>query len=126
VKENLMGQMLLQGQSRDGLYPIFLSKSVNKVRKFAAFLGKIWHNRLGHQASPILNKVKQLARISIVGSSSIESLYKSCQVAKSKCLPFSASPNVTVEPLEIIHFDVWSSLILSINGYLYYVVFINN
>jgi hypothetical protein len=39
VKDNFTGQTLLQGQSRDGLYPIFLSKSTNKVRKFAAFLG---------------------------------------------------------------------------------------
>jgi hypothetical protein len=39
MKDNLMGQTLLQGPSKDGLYPIHLSKSTNKVKKFVAFLG---------------------------------------------------------------------------------------
>jgi hypothetical protein len=108
VKDNLTGQILLQGPSRDGLYPISFTRPVTpttpttQVRKFAAFLGvkassKIWHSRLGHQAPPILNKLKQLACIPVTGSTSHVSLCESCQVAKSKCLPFYDSNNVTTE-----------------------------
>jgi hypothetical protein len=83
----------LQGPSKDGLYPIQLSKSVNKVKKFAAFLGvstssRTWHNHLGHPAPPILNKIKHLAKLPITSSSSLESLCEPCLLAKSKCLPF--------------------------------------
>jgi hypothetical protein len=131
VKDNLTGQTLLQGPSKDGLYPIQFSKSVNKVKKFAAFLGvsassRTWHSRLGHPAPPIFNKIKHLAKLPITSSSSPESLCEPCLLAKSKCLPFSASNNVTREPLEIIHSDLWSSPIPSINGCHYYVVFIDN
>jgi hypothetical protein len=54
MKDNLMEQILLQGPSRDGLYPIFLSKKFIKTKNFAAFIGvtaisEIWHHRLGHQ-----------------------------------------------------------------------------
>jgi hypothetical protein len=121
----------LQGPSRDGLYPIFLSKSANKVRKSAAFLGitassKIWHGRLGHPAPPILNKLKTIVNLPVLGSIPHDSVCESCQVAKSKCLPFSDSNNVTSQPLEIIHSDLWSSPISSHNGCHYYVVFIDN
>ena len=46
VNDNLTGQTLLQGPSRDGLYPIFLSKSANKVKKSAAFLGTIAFSKI--------------------------------------------------------------------------------
>jgi hypothetical protein len=131
VKDNLTGQILLQGPSRDGLYPISLSTSTPQVRKFAAFLGvtassKTWHSRLGHPAPPIFNKIKQLAHLPVTGSTSHASLCEPCQVAKSKCLPFYDSNNVTAAPLEIIHSDLWSSPVSSLNGYRYYVVFIDN
>jgi hypothetical protein len=53
-------------------------------------------------------------------------MYEPCQVAKSKCLPFSDSNNVTSQPLEIIRSDLWSSPIPSLNKCRYYVVFIDN
>lgn len=85
VKDNLTGQILLQGPSRDGLYPIFLFKKFNKTRKFAAFIGvtatsKIWHRRLVRHASPIINKLKQFAQLFVLRSSSHESLCESCQI----------------------------------------------
>ena len=115
VKENLTRQTLLQRSSRDGLYPIQLSKSNNKVKKFVAFLGvsassKTWHRRLGHPSPPILNKIKHLAKLPKTGSSSLESLYEPSQLVKSKCLPFSTSNYVTMEPLEIVHSDLWVPL----------------
>jgi hypothetical protein len=131
VKNNLTGKILLQGPSRDGLYPISLSKSILQAKKFVAFLGvtasfKTWHSRLGHPAPPIFNKIKQLAYHLVTSSTLHASLCEPCQVAKSKCLPFYDSNNVTAAPLEIIHSDLWSSPVPSLNGYHYYVVFIDN
>lgn len=47
-------------------------------------------------------------------------------MTKAKTLPFSVSNNVTLEPLEIIHYDLWTSLVTSTIGFKYYVVFIDN
>lgn len=42
-------------------------------------------------------------------------------------LPFSISETVTNDPLELIHSDVWGpSPLVSVCGYKYYVVFIDN
>jgi hypothetical protein len=131
VKDNLTGRTLLQGPSRDGLYPILLSKAVNKSRRFTAFIGisassVIWHHRLGHPAPHIINKLKQIAQLPTLGSLSHHSLCEPCQIAKSKSLPFFESNNVTTIALEIIHSDLWSSPIPSISGCCYYVTFIDN
>jgi hypothetical protein len=51
-----MGQIILQGPSKDGLYPIEIPASINKARAYTMHLGvsadfAIWHFVLGHQAS---------------------------------------------------------------------------
>lgn len=51
-----------------------------------------------------------------------ESVCESSQLGKSKKLPFSSSFLVSTFPLEIIHSNVWTSSILSISGYKYYVI----
>lgn len=51
----------------------------------------------------------------------------SCQMAKSSRLPFSASQFVATRPLERIHCDVWGpSPVVSVQGFKYYVVLIDN
>ena len=39
---------------------------------------------------------------------------------------FSLSTRVSTSPLELVHFDVWSSPIISVSGYKYYVTFIDD
>jgi hypothetical protein len=132
VKDKYTALTLLQGLSRDGLYPIFLqNKPFNKGRSPTTFLGVspdlvIWHNRLGHPASSVLAKLRSLGHLSVLRSAKHESIYESCLLAKSKCLPFTTSNNVTTAPLELIHSDLWSSPISSLSGCRYYVIFIDN
>jgi hypothetical protein len=60
VKDNLIGAVLLQGPSENGLYPIPLHHtSLNKWKGFTAYLGvkttdTVWHQRLGHPSLSIL------------------------------------------------------------------------
>jgi hypothetical protein len=112
-------------------YPVFLSKSTNKARKLTAFLGVtanllVWHRRLRHPAFSIIDKLKSLGRLYVLASSTQPSLREPCQLAKSKCLPFKPSNNVTHEPLELIHLNLWSSPISSTGGCKCYVIFIDN
>jgi hypothetical protein len=54
VKDNLIGEVLLQGPSENGLYPIPLHpKFINKWKGLATHLGvkttdEVWYQRLGH------------------------------------------------------------------------------
>jgi hypothetical protein len=54
------------------------------------------------------------------------SVCESCQLGKSKQLPFSLSSRWTKSPLELIHSDVWTSPVPSLSGCRFYVVFIDD
>ncbi|KAA8519478.1 hypothetical protein F0562_013734 [Nyssa sinensis] len=79
VKDNLTGQILLQGPSKDGLYPIPLATSLNKaasnkLHAFSAQLGvaadlSTWHFRLGHPASQVVNFLKSKNQVLVKGQS---------------------------------------------------------
>jgi hypothetical protein len=49
-----------------------------------------------------------------------------CQCNKSHKLPFSASTLESHAPLEIIFFDVWTAPMHSIDGFKYYIVFVDH
>jgi hypothetical protein len=49
-----------------------------------------------------------------------------CQQAKSHPLSFSDSTRVTTKPLELVHSDVWGPIIKFVNGYQYYVSFLDD
>jgi hypothetical protein len=49
-----------------------------------------------------------------------------CQLAKSKQLPFPSSIRVSTTPLQLIHTDVRCSPVVSLSGFQYYVIFIDD
>jgi transposase InsO family protein len=51
---------------------------------------------------------------------------ESCQLGKSKQLPFVESTRCTFAPLELIHSDVWISPIPSLSGCKYYAIFVDD
>lgn len=55
-----------------------------------------------------------------------EIVCSSCQLGKGKRLPFYASSRLSTSPLWLIHKnDVWNSPIQSIDGFKYYVIFVD-
>lgn len=54
------------------------------------------------------------------------SLCQSCQIGKHVRLPFRLSQFVAQYPFQIIHSDVWTSLISSLTIIKYYVIFLDN
>jgi hypothetical protein len=65
IKDMLTKEVLLQGPSRAGLYPMFLQQfrsnkaSCKATSSFTAFIGvtapiNVWHLRLGHPSTPVL------------------------------------------------------------------------
>jgi len=93
VKANLTGEILLQGPSEGGLYPVNLKQfSKNKLSRFTAFLGaktssSTWHRRLGHPHFWILQQIINSNQLPVT-TSKTNSVCIDCQLANSRQLPF--------------------------------------
>jgi hypothetical protein len=142
IKDMQTKKILLQGPSEAGLYPIYLQQlQSNKVQSKAAFLSSAaflshftaflrvtapigtWHSCLGDPSSFALNKLLHQSLLPCTGSTKFNKVCDSCQVSKSKKLPFPDSTRMSTQPLELIHSDVWTSPILSPSGCKFYVLF---
>ncbi|RVW82846.1 Retrovirus-related Pol polyprotein from transposon TNT 1-94 [Vitis vinifera] len=126
------GDTLMTGPSNRGLYPINLQQlSSSKFHAFSMVVGvkastATWHCRLGHPSSSTLHNVLHNYSLPISDFFNKESICVSFQLGKSKQSPFSTSSRESTAPLELIHFDVWSTSTLSLSGCLYYVIFIDD
>ena len=123
------GKNLLQGPSRNGFYP-FSSLSISNNNGVFACIGarvsgSIWHSRLGHPSSSIFKFLVARNKLPISGKVT-SAVCHSCPLGKSHKLPFSLSTSLSSFPLELIHSDVWTSPSHSINGFKYYVIFIDD
>lgn len=87
---------------------------------------KSWHSLLGHPSSSILSSIISSFSIPISSSNQKQSACSECLINKSHKLPFSHSSIVSKRPLEYICTDVWTSPILSIDNFKYYVVLIDH
>jgi transposase InsO family protein len=90
-------------------------------------LSELWHRRLAHihyRALPALGKmVTSLPEIQIQH----KGVCKGCALGKNVKGSFSSSDNRSKEILDLIHSDVCGPMtIASLNGYLYYLLFIND
>ena len=132
VKDLHTGTTLLNGKANKGVYewPISFSPntSQNKVSAFSCIKTSStdWHSRLGHPNSSTLRFM--LSRFSLPTSSSLSSTLfcNSCSTNKSHKLPFSTSTLKSTCPLDIIFSDVWTSPVLSVDGFKYYVIFVDH
>ena len=85
----------------------------------------LWHSCLGHKPS---SRVQQLVFKGLLGSMSKDNFdCTSCQLGKQLALPFNNSESIYNSIFELIHSDVWGpSLVASIGGSRYFVVFIDD
>jgi hypothetical protein len=106
---------LHRGSCQDGLYPLEPSLSQGSANKqaFGAELPSTykWHSRLGHPSLPIMERIISSNRLSV---SIQHSICDSCQMANSHQLPYPKSNSISFAPLELIFFDVWGPLQLSL------------
>ncbi|WKA01920.1 hypothetical protein VitviT2T_020169 [Vitis vinifera] len=129
VKELRTGAILLKGHTKDGVYEWSVSSS--PTAPSVAFSSvktssSEWHRRLGHHAFPILKHIVSHYQLDLFSSLISDFLRNACHCNKSHKLPFSTSTIVSSQPLEIIFFDVWTSPVISHNGFKYYVIFVDH
>ena len=87
----------------------------------------MWHFRLGHHSLDVVNRVVKGKSLH-VSNFDFNKTYAcvSCQLGKSKRQPFSASTRVSLQPLEVIHTDIWTFPVQSISGYKYHAIFVDD
>jgi hypothetical protein len=133
IQDKVTGQVLFQGMSDNGLYPIpvtHLNKMVSSSSCPTAFLGaqisqSLWHQRLGHPSNVITSSMLSKSKVSATADSS-SIVCESCLAGKFTRLPFPKSSTKSVIPFEVIHSDVWGpSPHTSIEGFRYYLTFID-
>ena len=84
-----------------------------------------WHRRLGHPGRDVL---AQLSRSTDVPSTRApaEHLCHACQLGRHVRLPFSSSSSHAAHAFDLIHCDLWTSPVLSMSGYKYYLVIVDD
>lgn len=90
-------------------------------------LFKLWNDHLRDVSYEIVSLLNKLGHISMTSGLSNSCTCNSCQLAKSKRLPFSNNDKRANSVLNLDHCDLWGpSPVPSKFGYLYYVAFIDD
>jgi hypothetical protein len=83
-----------------------------------------WHRRLGHPSVDVLSKLSHDS--SVVCSSRTHDLCHDCQLGHHIRLPFASSNTRADNNFDLINYDLWTSLVVSISGYKYYLVILDD
>lgn len=83
----------------------------------------VWHYRLGHLSNTTLNILnKKFPDICI----STDFLCDICPRFNQKRLSFSKSISTTMHAFDLVHVDIWGPTVLSLDGYRYFVTFVDD
>ncbi|KFK45117.1 hypothetical protein AALP_AA1G346500, partial [Arabis alpina] len=127
VKDLSSGVPFIQGKTKDELYEWPASPST-LTSFFASTTPKLsttdWHHRLGHPSTTILHNI--VSKFSLPCSRSVNNVCSDCAINKTHKLPFSQTSIVSTYPLEYVFTDLWSSPVLSIDNYKYYLVLVDH
>jgi hypothetical protein len=130
IKDQATRKTLLRGRSHNGLYPVPISSSppdhaaLSSVTARAASV-HLWHYRLGHPSSSIVQSVISSNKLASTPSP-LSLVCDSCQRAQIHQLSFNKSTHVTYAPLQLVHTDVWGPAVTSVGGFRYYVSFVDD
>jgi hypothetical protein len=84
-----------------------------------------WHRRLGHPGPDVTTKLTSSLHPSC-SRGRFEGLYHACQLGRHTHLPFSISSSRAEQAFDLIHCDLWTSPVLSVSGYKYYLVILDD
>jgi hypothetical protein len=114
TKDLDLRNILLKGPCHGGLYPLpasscgKLSFGVNKVAHSAMKPSiERWHNRLGHPAIPIVQRVVRDFSLPCLAQQDLNYVCDACQQVKSHQLSYPKSTSVSHHPLELIFSHAW-------------------
>ncbi|CAA7046959.1 unnamed protein product [Microthlaspi erraticum] len=129
VKDLKMGVRLLQGRTKDELYEWPMSNK-NTISMFSSPTPKTslpyWHSRLGHPSLSILKTIVSQFSLPFNDASNKNSDCSHCLINKSHKLPFYTNTITSTKPLQYLYSDVWSSPIVSVDNFKYYLILVDH
>jgi hypothetical protein len=102
------------------LYPLHLPPAHSLVTQASSLL---WHRCLGHPGHEALSKLASSVSCPIHDCSE---LCHACQLGRHVCFPFHESTSHAINKFDLIHCDLWTSPVVSISGYKYYLVILDD
>lgn len=120
VKDLKTRAPLIKGMHKDGLY--YLPRSTTNHKAFLTTKHQPWHHILGHPSDRIMRHLSSLHKI----KHGINTPCISCNTSKSHKLSITSSSIESTRPLKNIYSDVWGAPIRSLDGYLYYLIFVDH
>jgi hypothetical protein len=73
---------------------------------------ELWHHRLGHLGFETLSRL-----IPSCIKFELEALCHACQLGRHVRLPFATSHSRAIKNFDLIHWDLWTSHVLSVSGF---------
>jgi hypothetical protein len=120
--------MIVRSNSTGPLYTMRLPGSVTPSSGTVAALTVVapatWHRHLGYPGPDTLSSLSRSSFINCTCSK--HDLCHACQLGKYIRLPFSSSSNRVAKDFDLIHLDLWTSLVVSVSGSKYYLVILDD
>jgi hypothetical protein len=120
VKDLHTRETLLRCNSEGDLYPLYTPASTSVPSNGVALpitSPEIWHQSLGHPS---------ISSNNFLCCNKISGICNACQLGKHIILPFSNSTSFSSAAFEPIHCNLWTSPIVSVSGFKYYLIFIDD
>ena len=126
VKDLRTRNTLLRCNSTGPLYTLQLpSSTTGSCALVATPSPTTWHRRLGHPGKATLQSLAQSSSI-VCSKPEDDSLCHACQLGRHICLPFSISLSRAAKNFDLIHCDLWTSPVVSVSGFKYYLVILDD
>ena len=84
-----------------------------------------WHRRLGHPGRDVLAQLSHSTDV-LCTRAPAEHLCHACQLGPYVRLSFSSSSSHVAHAFDLIHCDPWTNPVLSMSGYKYYLVVVDD
>jgi hypothetical protein len=113
-------RVLVRCESASLLYPL----RVPTATALVAGSSPLWHRRISHPGHEVLFQL-----VSVIASCNKElgsSLCHACQLGHHIRSPFPTSTSRATSNFDLIHYDLWTSLVVSISGFKYYLVILDD
>jgi hypothetical protein len=112
--------------STGDLYPFFpSSSSTTAALATTTSSSSLWHRRLGHLGHAALSQLISSQAISC-NKLATDHICHACQLGRHVRQPFSVSHSRAIRPFDLIHCDLWTSPVVSVSGYKYYLVILDD
>ena len=131
VKDLNTGEILLIGEPKDDVYewlttfPYVTSSSLLTFSNVKTTSSE-WHFRLGHPSFTIMKNIVSKFLYHCLVCYPLPHIVMPVHVKKSHKIPFSSSTLTSSHPLELLFSDVWTSSVSSVDGFQYYVIFVDH